>query len=187
MNATKLSRHNLAIHVDLAAFITLQDGQKTAVQLYPDVIDLVFHNHTVIWVDADVKSVFRAANQRGGAIEHEISVDAARNTKYDEAKEEIELFTGTRGAKAALIASKQRIIDEYNMVTTHTHLPLSMAQLALHRALHNMGEKTKKRKLDNEVEEGKVQAAIKEQKRAEMQAKNERKAKEAEESSKEKA
>jgi len=182
MSATHVSRRDLTIHASLAAFFNLQDGKKSAAQLYADVMEYIFTSHHVVWAEADVKSVLRAAKQRGGAIEHEMAVDEARKLRYAEAQAYIAANSQTRTSKRQAIAVKQRVIDEYNAIISHTHLPPSMAQLALHQSLHNMTEKGRRLRAENEIEERRVQAAIRERNRAEAKAKSEKKAKEAEES-----
>ena len=170
MNATKVSRSDVGIHNSLTAWFNLQNGEKIVSHLYTDVVDLVFREHSVIWVEADVKSVIRAAHNRGGAIEHEIALDVARKERYEQAMQHIAASSQTRTSARRATEEKQPIIDEYNKISTHTHLPLSMAQLALHRALNNMSEKGKKLKADNEEEEKKMQVLIKERKKAEQTA-----------------
>ena len=186
MDATKVSRTNIDVLSSLTAFFDLQDGQKSSRELHADVINYVFATHRVIWVAADVASVTRAASKRGGAIEHEIKLDEARKVRYNEAMDYIAQHSQTRTSERRATEEKQPIIDEYKKIITHTHLPLTLTQLALHRALQAMGERGKKRKAENEEEEKKVQAAIKQHNRDLAVAKSRAKQKGAEESAKKK-
>ena len=175
------SHRDVGILNSLTTFFNSQNGEKTAKQLHAEVIQHVFRQHTVIWVEPDVKSVLRAAAQRGSAIEHEIKLDAARTARYEEAKEYIANHSQTRTSAKKATEEKQPIIDEYNNIADHKHTALTLAQLALHRAVVGLSEKGKQIKADNEEEERKVQAAIKQQRRDEAKAKAEEKAKTAEE------
>jgi hypothetical protein len=186
MSTTKASRSDVGIHNSLTAFFHLQDGSKTVRQLHSTIIDLVDAQHHVVWVEQDVKSVLRAAAKRGGAIDHEIQLDAKRKERYEEAMQFIAANSQTRTSARRATAQKQPIIDEYNRIIDHKHLALSLAQLALHRSIVGMGEKRKKLSQEKEEEERRMQALIKEHNRAEAEEKSKEKAKKAKETAEKK-
>lgn len=177
MSATKASRQDLGITKSLTQFFDLQPGQKTARQLYEPIIEWVFSKHHVIWVEADVKSVLRAANNRGSAIEHETALDEARTQRYREAQLYIAQHSSTRTRKRQATAERQPVIDEYNRIVKHTHMPLSLAQVEMHRAMRRLDERALKIKADNEAEEKRIQEAIRQRNRDEAAARREQRAK----------
>jgi predicted unusual protein kinase regulating ubiquinone biosynthesis (AarF/ABC1/UbiB family) len=164
--ATKASRGDVSIHNSLTTFFLSQDGEKSIKALYPELIDLVFKEHLVIWVEADVKSVIRAVKQRGGALEHEIALDEAKKKRYNEALQYIADNSQSRVSTNKAKKEMKKVIDEYKNIHEHSHSLLSRAQLALHRAMQSMAEKAREVREAKEEEEKEMRELVRKKRKA---------------------
>jgi hypothetical protein len=181
--ATKASRSDVGIHNTLTAFFLVQDGEKSIKALYPDLIDLVFKEHLVIWVDTDVKSVIRAAKQRGSAIQHETDLDESKKVRYEEALQYIADHSHKRTETIKAKAKMKPVIDEWKKVHEHSHSALSLAQLALHRAMLGMADKARESRQEKEEEEKEMRELVKRKRKADEEEEKAKRVKAAQEKS----
>jgi hypothetical protein len=154
--STLESRRRIDIHNTLTAFIDLQEGNKTLRELYPAIADYVRDQHTVIWTSSDVRSVFRAAEQRASSIHSQDERWKKLQATYKEEEKRIERDTHTRKAKEKKWADIQHIYDEYHNHKEPHHTPLVHAQLALNASVQRMKERS-----SEIVKEKKMEAARK--------------------------
>ena len=185
--STKVSRSDVSIHNTLTTFFTSQDGETPVHSMYHDIMDLVFKEHTVIWAECDVKSVIRAAKQRGGALEMEDARDEAVRQRYEEAKE---IIANSGPLRSNIKKAKERFkpaFEAFEQLHPHHHQPLSLAQRRLHHAMQTMAGKSKARREAKEAEEKDMQELVRQKRKADEIERKAKRSKEAAENSAKKA
>jgi len=152
----KPSRFSPLVLSTVTAFLHQQDGETELVDLTSAICDEVLKQNEIVWIEADVKSVLRAADQRGSAIELVDKTDERTRELYEEAMNDITNSGGTRAQKRQLTNTHQPIIKAFKALHPHHHDALSLARLALHRAARRVRERNVMRVQEEKEEDRKM-------------------------------